>query len=502
MTLTHDNKKATFWRKVLLSSVAALPLLGGWAATQAEEIPLAPVATAGMSENELLTQRLLAASTTDYTRQLFDLSREYTPLLEKDGITRVVLLDPDRFYGLLATSEIDAEKIVQNIARGNGVTLADALVEKIADSATEFDVEFENDPGVERREPSPVAARALPDTPAEVLPADTCVVVAAGHELRVVPVGYFDPDEAALYANRHEFWHCMDKFMDRQITDFKSASMQAAYENSFKMRREAFADVGAAGDMIAFDGLPVDYVINNLVKFRTDRALIDPEHFSTPALEALGNAIGAMGLESFTAMSPEKRKKFYIRVTMDNSLSGPEVMMLSAAPGKGADDADIAKFDENIRKSSGMRFLAKSYHTYYSEAAEARMAERPVITPMPTAMNTDERSRFDTWDAQKSLLEKAAKLTGDVDAESLAHARADILNEIRRDQDAHPSTRSQFFPAMEAKLETAFTDIMMEMLVYKEEKPKEAEPAVKQEPAATVAQATPPTRSLHSGPKR
>lgn len=484
-------------RGFLLATISAYPLLAV-STSEAQILQPDPPQPQEMTADERLAQRLFEAGTTDYTRRLFDLSRQYAQLLEKDGIGKLVLLDPDRVNGLLGTREVDGKDVTQTVARSTGTIVGNELAEVVGGNITGLDVKFEGVSGIERQEPSPLAARATPDMEARILPADTCVILAAGHEIHGARVGEFKPAEAALYANRHEFWHCMDKFMDAQLHDFNSASMHEAYGKSYTIRRETFADVAAAGDLIALDGMNADYVISNIALFRMENAADDPLHFSAPALEALGSAVNAIGGASVLgAMSPEARKEFYARVTLENTLSGPEIMMLDAAPAPDAAKEEHARYYENIRKSPGMQFLARTYHQYYSAEAAARFESLSSPETAPAPMSAEERTTVETWDAEKVLVAKAAEIAGsdaDADAVALARARAGLLNELRRSQTGPEVRQSQFLPAMEAKLESAFTDIMMRMQVFgREESAAEPMPAAEAASGAAAMPETPPS---------
>jgi hypothetical protein len=174
---------------------------------------------------------------------------------------------------------------------------------------------------------------------------EPCVIVPSSDHAMTHDIAGLNPLEERDFINRHEGWHCLDtRYHYRGLPetatelaesgDFKEIAKDpdALKAYSIRYRKEAFADLGATGDMIRAGYGPE--LLDHIITWRK-RGAEDVMHRSIPVLEAFKAKITEMGVGNFRALSPEAARDLYYSLADTHGMSAQSLainLRLQQAP--------------------------------------------------------------------------------------------------------------------------------------------------------------------------
>ncbi len=288
-----------------------------------------------------------------------------------------------------------------------------------------------------------------------------CVVSPAFSDFTILDVPGFGHDRSIRFFNRHEFRHCAQ---DPNTDSGRPASMAKGlplhlYNYSVRiMLRETSADLGAASDMIVFDGGDTDF-IPHIAHWRADQLKgpggHDINHYSGLALLALKREIDTMGVEKWREMADSARDAAIERITNSETMNARALRdYLLAAQGK--IELPVVAADSTL---AGLRGNARDRHNAARHLAVYRAATgASAMRPVQIVLNSAERAALAQWNAVAALEERATALGGSLTADSLRLARVAILDGLRDSVRANPA--NPLFGAQIIKLDQAYRRIL------------------------------------------
>jgi hypothetical protein len=145
--------------------------------------------------------------------------------------------------------------------------------------------------------------------------------------------------EKETYVNSHEAWHCLDDKQDGLLN--AKQNLRAAQSGSVRdhalilqkfeqvtietQKEEAFADMGAIGDMIRANHSPS--VLDRVIASRASKPEA-ADHYTPATLEALKNTIEDMGIDKFKSLHKNELKDLYHSLAEKHSLTPEKVREL------------------------------------------------------------------------------------------------------------------------------------------------------------------------------
>lgn len=180
------------------------------------------------------------------------------------------------------------------------------------------------------QETTTAGIHATPSKPE--IPSRFCLVNPTS-EISPITLSGLTQKEKETYINGHETWHCSEKASASYTIAEKNArattpDTERLMDNKDALfvetqKREAYADLGIAGDMIR-SGSPLS-IIDKIHDWRTNRAEGDVVHDTSGSLAALKDKIEEMGLEQFKALTPKQAQALYASLKDENAISKDDV---------------------------------------------------------------------------------------------------------------------------------------------------------------------------------
>lgn len=370
-----------------------------------------------------------AFSASGYSQELKIQQDQVTAFLkENDGRIRdrAVFIDPRKFTEGLALgfSGIDmAEKLLDAQQAGR---------ENVKSVASNMSAAYANpDYGIDTVSPSPRALGVVRKG------AHPCVLLPTSDFALQGRVPQLTEEEDREYTNRHESWHCMDyghhlrAFSDHDINAVDEDSLPEFVDKpkmlaifAIEYNREAFADVGALGDMVRA-GHPLS-VIDKVAEWRS-RKTEGLNHRSRPLIDALKAAIEQIGLEKFRAMTDVQAHGLYYAVMEKHEMTAKNLQI--ALRYDDADDKRAAAFDRKALKDPEVR----------NGIAFSKLLGNTGLPPVPEkSPDAASAEALKNWDAAKALETEAVRLRGEITPATLVAAYESMQDGFRRQMKQSP----------------------------------------------------------------
>lgn len=299
------------------------------------------------------------------------------------------------------------------------------------------------------------------------------------------------------FLNRHEAYHCLDdqftlRNVDKEeLAKLKPGDLTAMAGNravcdviAIQSQKEAFADVGAVGDMIRRDGYDLR-LLDSVSDWRKDRPA-DIIHLSTPVLQGMKKEIEEMGgIAKFREMDDAKAKEFYYNVVDKYGITG-----------KG--------FQAALKYETGNKLQKLGYQIEALGDSEIRRGlqlrdyvNRTPGQSAPSAPSEAELEQVKKYDAQAALEERAFRIGHKVTPVTMAQAYTQLQEDLRAQMRAHPE--SHLYAEQMTKLQQTFTTNVKTM-DYVEANSRVGVDIVKAEPALAAFSGKPAARATQPKP--
>ncbi len=389
--LKHKEKIRKTTASALLAFAAAAP-----AHIQAQTRPVA---------DDISSYVPLAETT--YTRELEDLKNKTEKRMQETGRAknnRVIILSPDT-YNAVAPTQIIPQTVLTHMLAKQRAPLNDLSL--LMNGA--FAIQ-ENTAAASLKDAAnrPMAFYFTPEVLLEKTgEADTamCVIVPSSSFGSRLPIKGSTPLESRRFANEHEACHCLGP----EMTENKEQEDTPIRSLQHDMKREIFADVCAAGEMVT-QGAGTEF-ISRLAKTREVKTAGDIKNASSSALLRFRQEILRRGVKRFRNMPAPQQLALANDIASKETPSLPEIERLQ------------------------QRFAGKE--------AVTESASLPDVSG---------------WDANNVLLEAAQKAEGAITRRGLIRARSQILSHLQGEMARHPE--DLHYPAMMLQLNRAFDNMI------------------------------------------
>lgn len=389
------------------------------------------------------------SSETGYSRDLERLGSRLTGNL-KDGHStvhnKVVFVDPEKLDVALSLG-FAPDFAVENILARQKVHIPDNSLKQAGNKATSY---YESKFGARTYTQDPTAITNLKNPQPEA-----CVVVPSSEHALAVDIKGLSRQDQVDFTNRHESWHCLDskynlRHLDPKKVDAIKKGTLASHVNdrtaleiyATVYRKEALADVGAAGDMIrAGKGLDL---LDKVSAWRaTDTK--DLQHLSSPVLDGLKQKINEIGIDNFRKLSDADAQKLYFEATDTFGMTAKSLQMDirfgTAKPAERKAYVERAKTDEDAARA----MLLMGY-LVTAPGAQAKAG----MSPGDNAL----AEKLKTWDADKLLDDKAFEISRKITPASIIKAYNAMQEDLHDKMKNDPG--NQLYPLQATKLQQAF----------------------------------------------
>jgi hypothetical protein len=411
---------------------------------------------------------LLSSTQSGYSRWLQGLQRELNERLQKsnpDAKLRMVILDPlqmDVGLALGMPPEIVAEMMLQAQGIQNPTPM---LIYQSARALTgALYVSVVNDTAYTQ---VPMTLQTKPDSLGQVVR----IVIPMSDYAPIDMIPGLSLQEMARFVDRHEGWHAIDRKNDFSIIDLpplNADSLQTIKQKignvdylkraCLKYNGEAYADVGAVGDMIRSGAAP-DF-IDQLIALRM-RGKNDVTHMSPPVLRELQKRIGEMGLDKFRALDDQAAEQLYNGVLDKAGLTPARLALvykyLQCQPEKRLDFVMANRRDPDF--SAAFSYI-NSFVT--EEVAEGpRDPSAKSIDPSMLAEVMGINNSLQSWDAKAALQKRAIDIAGKITPESYARAYGSLMNELDSLSQGAPVAEEILLNSKIIKLKKTFLQVIV-----------------------------------------
>ncbi|MEZ0259562.1 MAG: hypothetical protein ACAH80_01045 [Alphaproteobacteria bacterium] len=378
---------------------------------------------------------LQAHASTGYSGQLDVLENTLTSRLQGGDTSvhnKVVFVDPAKMDVALSLGFAPSYAL-QTLLAQDKIVLPDSQLEMAGDKVASY---HESRFGVRTYTQEPTAITNLHN-----MTSQACVVVPSSEHALDVEIKGLSRAETVEFTNRHESWHCLDsKYNLRhidpaQLEAIKEGSLRshlgntAAFETYATFyKKEALADVGAAGDMIrAGKGLDL---IDKTIAWRNEDPK-DLQHLTSPVLKGFKHAIEQMGVENFRRLSDADAQKMYFDTVDLCAMTAKSlditVRFATAPPAQRQKWAKDAETDLDAARALGLL-------SHIKPAAPA--GEKPL-----TAAEKTVARQLKSFKPGKLLDDKAFELSGKITPATLADAYDDLQEGLRKKMAAEPANK-------------------------------------------------------------
>lgn len=442
--------------KALLHGCAGIALMSGSTSALAgpeEDKALNSAVIKEARQNIADIMRDRAAS--DDSRKLARLQEEFNARLklQKNPFHSRMVYANAEGYGNVRALGMPPEEALHALLKAQGITTSSKSFSRLVEGLDSSSI---SEAWTAFSSTKPMAVSAGADGSA-------CVVVPPTSYAGEFQGNVIDIDTFLEFINRHEGWHCLDSDGWRRVAKFPAgftdqiekmkprqivSSQQALDYIQAGTRIEAFADLGALGDMVVAGrdmGL-FDMIIRN----RAHMNQVDLLHTSTPVILGLKREIEGMGLNAFRAMTDESRMALYYKVLDAETLTGRQIGILIRYQdgGRAEKEAIEAKEDKDPDTARAMRYMRAFFFT---------MGESPQLRPPLTDVQRHKlREEVEAYDAGAALLDTAFKISGVVTPRSLLAAHEALQGDMKRQTKQNPA--NPLYPALAARLKKVIGD--------------------------------------------
>lgn len=340
--------------------------------------------------------RLMAAlmfSKSAYDDEFDRIHRQFQPMLEQldnGKPRRVIFIDPSEYAGAKAVG-IDGKEYLSTALTINGVS-TDSMSMFMMDATLSVQ---------DKRTRGHAATVTSPN--ANFATGNSCVIVPLSHFGNTgVDIKGMTAEQISTYVNYHEFFHCMNDVYNQDKRD------------NAEQKREMFADVGAALEMIRRGSSPS--IIDGIIEWREKQT--DAGHHTGEGLKALKQTIDSVGLDKLKAMSQK------------------DILALSYVVTEGAASGPLGykwlQFKEEFNKPGPLGKVI------------SLLLDRPHPDALPKG-----------FDPQKALEEKAMRMSGKITPVTLVLANGELQKEYRAQYDK-TSGGNEMYPQMMIATQDAF----------------------------------------------
>lgn len=397
------------------------------------------------SSSDTAASQQLEALRSDYTRRYGD-------------VTRFVVIDPDRLEAL--PRWMTARTRYNELFSGTGLQFTDQQADEFAflyltrviggpysegnDDIAHIDLGTKNLDHV-ILEAFALAGRRYPQYQGQRF----CLISPVDPDFNALPIPTLDAARTLRFINRHEFWHCLQEpvttYADPRIMEHAEGTLPLHLyaEASAILRREARADLGAAGDAIAFDNEETA-LIDVIAHWRQDRLksphVHDVYHYSSFALRALKHHIDTIGVTAWRAMDDSARMQVIdhcVDTETMNAAALREYLLtvngaftLSPMFNLPTSLIDVSLTEDIGRAMSDSLNAARHFAGYQAASAAAVSGSAVII------LNDRQRQALANWDATALLTRTAG--TKAITPDSLRQARVALLDGLRAKGAANP----------------------------------------------------------------
>lgn len=398
------------------------------------------------AQNDL--PNLQAHAHTGYSGQLDVLENTLTSRLQGGDTSvhnKVVFVDPAKFDVALSLG-FAPEYALQTLLAQDRVALPDNQLIMAGEKAASY---HESRFGVRTYTQEPTAITNLNN-----MTAQACVVVPSSEHALDVDIKGLSRAETVEFTNRHESWHCLDtKYNLRhidpaQLEAIKEGSLRshlgntAAFETYATFyKKEALADVAAAGDLIRA-GKGVD-LLDKLIDWRNEDPK-DLQHLTSPVLKGFRHAIEQMGVDNFRRLSDAEAQKMYFDTVDLCAMTAKSlditVRWATAPQAQRQKWAKDAETDLDAARALGLLSHIKP--------------QKPEGDKPLTAAEKAVAKQLKSFKPGKLLDNKAFELSGKITPATLADAYDDLQEGLRRKMAAEPANK--LWPAQATALQQEF----------------------------------------------
>ena len=392
---------------------------------------------------------LEALTATGYSRDLQQLQDHITGSLQASHSTvhdKAVFVDPEKLDVALSLG-FAPEYAVSRLLAEQKIHIPDNQVEQAGQkAATYYDSKF----GVITYTQDATAITNLKD-----LTPEACVVIPSSERTPTAGIAGLTRAEQVQFTNTHESYHCLDgkynlRHLDpKKVEAVKKGTLLSQINDRTALeiyatvyRKEAFADLGGAGDMIrAGKGLDL---IDKLAAWRASDTK-DLQHLSSPVLKGLKDRIQEMGLDNFRKLSTADAQKLYFEVTDEYGMTAKSIqttMRFASATGTEKQSyLDRARTDPDVARALVlMSYLVKAHPQH--PAAALSGTDRALA------------GELKKWDADKLLDDKAFEMGGKITPSTIIKAYNALQDDLHGKMTA--SADNKLYPLQAAKLQQAF----------------------------------------------
>lgn len=418
------------WRSRVLTAFFGLAALQGAGSAQAQTQP---------------------QSETQSTQALDALRAQYAARYQQ-AITLVVI-DPDRLQALPAW--MSAQARYNNLFHASGLTLSAQQASQLdttllmrgvmgpysgVNSGLEH-VDLPDESGLDHSAASAFSMPALrlPQHAGQLF----CMVGPAFSDFSILTIPVLGQERSVRFFNRHEFWHCAEEAdapqVDARVMSGRGLPLHLYQYSVDIMLAETRADLGAASDMIVYDGEDTS-IIAPIAAWRAEQ-LKNPQghdinHYSGMALFALAREIDAMGVDAWRALPDAARMAAVTRITNSETM-GTRALRDYLLATKGKYTLPPVSADsrlDGLRGHARDRMNAARHLAVYQAASGAGTE-----APAPIELSERERAELTRWNAVAELEHTATAGGRALDLTSLRAARVDILDRLRASVAAAPA---------------------------------------------------------------
>ncbi len=282
-------------------------------------------------------------------------------------------------------------------------------------------------------------------------------------------IGTLTHQQRVDFIAAHEAWHCLhsryhalvieenDDTIMEQLKQQQSATLENVPDKtlrslSIRQKRDMFADIGAAGDLI-LAGNGAD-VIDHIAHWRGARAQTDYLHLSVAGLVELKRQITAMGPETFRQMGAADREKLYYDITDSYSFTPERLkVMMQLASAKAGDFAKAeqeAKTDPTGAAAGALRIIhgLKASSTLVIPAASTLSVEQ----------QTTLKAEIRDINPRQAMLDEAFRLKGEITPETILHGYVSLMSGLQKQQEDNPA--NPFYNARMAQFSASLKIIL------------------------------------------
>jgi hypothetical protein len=433
------------------------------AAQQAQEIEFSD----WVDINSLLVQRaqadylkLAAQVQAPYSRELREIQQKTTRQLQNEHSEyneRAIFLDPTKFtigvaLGLSKDETVRRLLVEQNAQKGSSDHVVSGAAKNMA-------MDFNAKAGRTTTQ-FPVSYSIHNDL-------EQCVVVPAAEAEQFFRIKGLNPEKNREFTNRHEAWHCRDDRYTHGLkalknvpafspsTDISKVPNDAKVREAYSLyhKKECVADVGALGDMIREGDDPK--MIGDVIRKRNNDAW-EARHFTSPVLEGFRREIAAMGVDKFRKLGEKQVQDFYYGVVDRYALSADGIghvqqfeALGSIRPvkGEGSFFKIRKRIDEpGVKTAIDYRAAQK---TAMREKNEEEMdfnvtSDSYARAAPPSPAEKRAAAFLKTWDAGKTLEDRAFGNDRKITPESLVRAYIGLVDECQKKLKSDPANAPRY----------------------------------------------------------